>query len=136
MDAMDRGDVDAVVSMLAQDAAWSMPPLASWFRGDDVASFLALGPLSGKFRWRRVAAHANGQVAVGAYTWHEDEGAYLPFALDVLTFEGAKIKEVTAFIPRSTHVDPPHFATWPDQPPNPDMVGIIFERAGLPTRLN
>jgi RNA polymerase sigma-70 factor (ECF subfamily) len=31
MDAMQRGDVDAVVSMLAEDAAWSMPPLASWF---------------------------------------------------------------------------------------------------------
>src|SRR4051812_17577971 len=137
VDAMDRGDVDAVVSMLAQDAAWSMPPLASWFRGDDaIASFLAAGPLSGRFRWRRVAAHSNGQVAVGAYTWHDDEQSYLPFALDVLTLEGAKIKEVTAFIARSIDVDPSVLPSWPDEPPDPAMVATIFERAGLPTRLD
>ena len=33
MDAMARGDVDAVVSLLAQDAVWSMPPLGAWYRG-------------------------------------------------------------------------------------------------------
>jgi RNA polymerase sigma-70 factor (ECF subfamily) len=137
IDAMDRGDVDAVVSMLAQDAAWSMPPLASWFRGNDaIAGFLAMGPLSGQWRWRRVAARANGQVAVGAYTWHDDEQSFLPFALDVLTLEGARIKEVTAFIARSIDVDPELFATWPDQRPDPAMVATIFERAGLPTRLD
>src|SRR5918998_2164457 len=51
MDALGRGDVDAVVAMLAEDACWSMPPLASWFRGPDVPGFLARGPLSGAFRW-------------------------------------------------------------------------------------
>ena len=31
MDAMERGDVEAVVGMLVEDAAWSMPPLGAWF---------------------------------------------------------------------------------------------------------
>jgi RNA polymerase sigma-70 factor, ECF subfamily len=138
MDAMGRGDVDAVVAMLAEDAAWSMPPLASWFRGHDaLAVFLAKGPLSGQWRWRRVAAHANGQAAVAAYTWFAEEESYLPFALDVLTLRGAKIAEVTAFIARSTDVrDPAVFARWPSEPPDPERVASIFERFGLPTRLD
>ena len=44
MDAMARGDVEAVVAMLAEDAAWSMPPLATWYRGHDaLRRFLATG---------------------------------------------------------------------------------------------
>ena len=44
MDAMRRADVDAVVAMLAEDAAWSMPPLSAWFGGrDGVRGFLAAG---------------------------------------------------------------------------------------------
>src|SRR5207248_120288 len=89
MDAMGRGDVKAVVGMLAEDAAWSMPPLGSWFRGHDALTvFLQNGPLSGEWRWRHVPATASGQPAVGCYTWHADEAAYLPFALDVLTLRG------------------------------------------------
>src|ERR671918_1399386 len=103
MDAMRRGDVDAVVGMLAEDAAWSMPPLAAWFSGHEaLTGFLKIGPLSGDWRWRHLPARANGQVAVGSYAWYDQDGCYRPFALDVLTLEGAKIKEVTSFITRST----------------------------------
>jgi RNA polymerase sigma-70 factor (ECF subfamily) len=138
MDAMARGDVDAVVAMLAEDAAWSMPPLATWYRGHDaLTGFLTVGPLSGEWRWRHLPARANGQPAVGCYTWHADQETYLPFALDVLTLRGAQIKEITAFIARSTDVrDRDVFARWPDQPPDPSKVVAIFERFGLPGRLD
>jgi RNA polymerase sigma-70 factor, ECF subfamily len=137
MDAMQRGDVQRVVGMLAQDAAWSMPPLASWFRGEDLAEFLRIGPLSGLYRWRHLPAHANGQPAVAAYTWHEDEQAYLPFALDVLTFDGDRIAEVTAFIARSPEVeDPGVIATWPHARPDPERVARIFTALGLPDRIS
>jgi RNA polymerase sigma-70 factor (ECF subfamily) len=135
MEAMQSGDVERVVGMLAEDAAWSMPPLASWFRGDDLPDFLRIGPLSGEYRWRHVPTRANGQLAVGCYTWHEAENAYLPFALDVFTLEGDRIKEVTAFIARSPHGDSELFARWPDAPPDPAAVELIFLRRGLPERL-
>jgi RNA polymerase sigma-70 factor, ECF subfamily len=137
MDAMGRGDIDAVVAMLAEDAAWSMPPLGTWYRGlDAITVFLTRGPLSGNWRWRHLPTRANGQAAVGCYTWHAEEESYLPFALDVLTLRGAQIEEVTAFIARSTQVrDPRVFARWPDQPPDPSRVTAIFERFGLPPRL-
>lgn len=137
MDAMQRGDVDAVVSMLAEDAAWSMPPLAAWFSGHDaLAGFLIRGPLSGDWRWRHLPARANGQAAVGSYCWHEGEQAYLPFALDVLTLDGAQIKEVTSFITRSTiSRDVDFYQRWPEQPADAAEVGAVFERFGLPGRL-
>ena len=137
MSAMARGDIDAVVSMLAEDAAWSMPPAATWYRGlDALRVFLRVGPLSGKFRWKHQATIANGQPAIGGYTWHEAEQAFLPFALDVLTLEGDRIKEVTAFIARPPEDHPPEvFERWPDTPVDEAKVESVFERFGLPARL-
>jgi RNA polymerase sigma-70 factor, ECF subfamily len=135
MDALDRQDVDAVVALLAEDVAWSMPPLASWFRGlDDVRDFLARGPLNGEWRWKRLATTANGQSTAAAYTWDHEEQAFLPFALDVITFEGDRVKEVTAFLTRVMEGrDPEYYARFPDQALDP--VRNVFERFGLPPRL-
>src|SRR5918999_2707897 len=136
MDALGRGDVDAVVAMLAEDACWSMPPLASWFRGPDVRGWLARGPLSGAFRWHHIPTRASGQPAVGVYNWDEGEQAYLPFALDVITLEGDRIKEVTAFITRRVSgVDPEYYARFPDQEVDGTKVADFFERFGLPARV-
>ena len=136
MDAMQRADVDAVVAMLAKDAAWSMPPAATWYRGDELRDFLTVGPLSGEWRWKHLPAHANGQAAVGVYSWDEAEGVYLPFALDVLTLApGPRIKEVTAFIVRTTDLpDRDAFKRWPAQPLDPERVASVFEACGLPAR--
>jgi RNA polymerase sigma-70 factor, ECF subfamily len=135
MDAMARNDVDGIVALLAEDAAWSMPPLASWFRGlEDVRGFLAGGPMSGEWRWRRMATTANGQPAIAAYTWDAREQAYLPFALDVVTLEGDRIKEVTAFITRVMESgDPEYYARFPDKALDP--VRNVFARFGLPPSL-
>jgi len=138
MDAMQRGDVDAVVSMLAEDAAWSMPPLPAWFTGRDaLIGFLTRGPLSGDWRWRHLPARANGQAAVGSYCWYEEDESYRPFALDVLTLQGARIKQITSFITRSTLSRDRHFyERWPAQRLDPSTVVAAFERFGLPGRLD
>ncbi len=136
MDAMQRGDVDAVVAMLAEDAVWSMPPLASWYAGlRSVRIFLENGPLSGAWRWRRVAVQANGQPAVAAYTWRDDESCFRPFALDVLTLREDRIAQVTAFIVRSDEQVEEGHADYPDHAVDAPKVEAIFGRFGLPDRL-
>jgi RNA polymerase sigma-70 factor, ECF subfamily len=97
MAALDRGDVDAIVAMLAEEATWSMPPHASWFRGHAaITDFLVEGPL--RERWRHLPARANGQPAVGCYRWDARKGSYRAAVLDVLTLEGARIAAVTGFV--------------------------------------
>jgi RNA polymerase sigma-70 factor (ECF subfamily) len=97
MTAIESGDVERVVSLLAEDATWSMPPVPSWYRGREaVAAFLAEYPL--KERWRHVPTRANGQLAVGCYIWSDETQSYRAAVLDVITLEGTKVRDVTGFL--------------------------------------
>jgi len=61
----------------------------------------------------------------------------VPFCIDVLTLEGARIKEVTAFIARPALERPAEeFARFPDSPVDASKVVTLFERFGLPGRLD
>jgi RNA polymerase sigma-70 factor (ECF subfamily) len=95
--AMARGDADAVVALLAEDASWSMPPLARWYQGRPaIARWLRREPL--RLQWRHLPTHANGQPAVACYAWRPDRGLYVAEALDVLTLQGGQIAAITAFL--------------------------------------
>src|SRR6266508_403185 len=97
--AWERGDVEAVAAMLADDARMTMPPLPTWYGGREaVAAFLTGRPLSGVNRWRLIPIRANGQLAFGAYTWTEARGCFTPHGLNLLTLRGAQIEEITAFL--------------------------------------
>jgi RNA polymerase sigma-70 factor (ECF subfamily) len=96
MDALERADLDAVLALLTEDAAWSMPPLSTWYRGHEALASFLNGPFN--VAWRHLPAHANGQLAVGCYLLDEDSGIYEGHVLDVLTLRGDRIAEVTAFI--------------------------------------
>jgi RNA polymerase sigma-70 factor (TIGR02960 family) len=96
-DAWHAGDVNAIVTMLADDARYSMPPLPEWYDGPDaIRAFLTGGPLLS--RWRFLPTTANGQIAFGTYLWDDDADAYLPGGLDVLTIRDGRVAEVTAFL--------------------------------------
>ncbi|HSS57038.1 MAG TPA: sigma-70 family RNA polymerase sigma factor, partial [Solirubrobacteraceae bacterium] len=138
MDAMARGDVGAVVSLLAEDAVWSMPPLGAWYRGvDELAVFLATAPLNGTWHWRHVRLQASGQAAVGSYVSDAKDGTYRAFALNVLTLRGDRIADITSFINRTTQVrDGDDFLSWPHYPADPARAVAYFEAFGLPDRLD
>jgi RNA polymerase sigma-70 factor (ECF subfamily) len=137
MDALSRGDVEKIVGMLAEDAAWSMPPLTAWYTGHDtIRAWLAVGPMSGRWRWKHVPTHVAGQAAVGSYEFDDAAGAYVPFALDVLTLRGDRISEVTSFIVRSIDSeDPDYYQDFPEQPLDEQQVAGKFAALGLPARL-
>jgi RNA polymerase sigma-70 factor (ECF subfamily) len=137
VDAWERNDVEAFAGMLAEDATFAMPPLASWYQGrEGIATWAAGWPLSGAWRWRTVVTRANGQPAIGFYTWDEGEGAYLPFALNVLTLRGRQVSDVTAFVARTIDNDEADYARWPEEAADPARLQGTFGRFGLPDRID
>ena len=91
--ALERGDVDGLVSLLTEDVTWSMPPLPAWYRGlEAVTDFAARVPLGSCGSWRSVPVTANGQAAVGQYL---DGRAW---AIRVLTVRDERIADITSFL--------------------------------------
>ena len=125
-DAIERGDADTLVSMLTQDATWSMPPVPTWFQGlESVREWLVRDPLS--VRWRHLPTRANGQLAVGCYLFDSGTGRYAPHVIDVLTLDGDQIASVTGFL-TGDDLERPDTA---DQA----RAAEIFARFGLPAGL-
>jgi RNA polymerase sigma-70 factor (ECF subfamily) len=124
IDAWERGDVDAILAMLAEDATFTMPPLPTWYRGHEaIAAFLSRFALQD--RWRLLPARANGQLAFGCYAWDAAEGSYTALSLDVLTLDGMRATEVTSFVTPYTR-----------GPARERFAADVFERFGLPNRLD
>jgi RNA polymerase sigma-70 factor, ECF subfamily len=136
-DAWERNDVDTVVSMLAEDAAFTMPPMSRWFHGDGIRPWLETSSMTGEWGWRAIPVSANGQPALAFYSWDEAQQARVPFAINVLSFEGEKIREVDAFILRASQdPDPEVQARTPELPADYEKLERAYARFGLPARLN
>jgi RNA polymerase sigma-70 factor (ECF subfamily) len=98
VDAWRRGDVDALRALLAEDVVFSMPPWAAWWRGRETIAGFAKAAVEFCAEARSTPTHANGQVALAYYHLDDETGRFAPAALDVLAFEGSRIKEITAFV--------------------------------------
>lgn len=69
VDAFEAHDFDAVVSSLAEDVTWQMPPFDRWYIGAHAAAVLSWTHCPAKHagELRFIATRANGQPAVGMY---------------------------------------------------------------------
>jgi RNA polymerase sigma-70 factor (ECF subfamily) len=113
--AFERYDIDALTSLVHEDATQSMPPFDLWLRGRDDIFTWWWGPGIGCQGSRVVPAPAaNGAPAFGQYKPSEDGSGYEPWALQVLQVEDGKIVELTFFLDTER----------------------IFPRFGLPLRLD
>jgi RNA polymerase sigma-70 factor (ECF subfamily) len=113
--------------------------MSTWYRGrDGIATWMRRSPLSGDFKWRPILTQANGQPALAYYSWDPEEEAYVPFAVNVLSFNGdGEIEDVTAFIVRASQdPDPEVQAQTPYQPADYAKLATVYGRFGLPARLD
>jgi len=96
--AYQAGDVAAVVTLLTEDIAVTMPPLSLEYHGRElVARFLAATGLRPGRRSRIVPTRANGQPAFGLYAQDPQAGIFHAAGLLVLTLTGDSICAMTGF---------------------------------------
>jgi RNA polymerase sigma-70 factor (ECF subfamily) len=103
VEAFERYDMDALTSLIHEDATQSMPPYALWLSGRDDIFRWWLGPGLG-CRGSRVipTVAANGSPAFGQYKPSESGEGYDPWALQVLELSGGRIVELTFFLDTET----------------------------------
>jgi len=99
VDAFQRYDMDALTSLIHEDATQSMPPYELWLKGREDIFGWWVGPGAG-CRGSRVipVATANGSPAFGQYKPSERGSGYDPWALQVLEVADGRIVELTFFL--------------------------------------
>lgn len=113
VDAFESYDLDALTSLLHEDAAWTMPPYELWLQTHlDIRNW-CLGPGITCRGSRLVPSRANGLPAYGHYR-PDPEGGHEPWSLQVLEISGDRISGITFFLD----------------------TGTIFPLFGLPSRLD
>jgi RNA polymerase sigma-70 factor (ECF subfamily) len=99
VEAFERYDMDALTSLIHEDATQSMPPFDMWLSGRDDIFAWWLGPGIG-CRGSRVipTVAANGAPAFGQYKPNATGDGYEPWALQVLEVSDGRIVEFTFFL--------------------------------------
>src|SRR5688572_24167801 len=98
--AWEAADSTALIAVLREDVALTMPPLPVWFGGHaDVKTFLDsfLFKSMDPFKVKLEALRANGSPAFALYQMDKD-GIYRAAAIHVLTIENGKITEINDYL--------------------------------------
>jgi RNA polymerase sigma-70 factor (ECF subfamily) len=97
VDAFERYDIASLVTLLHDDATFSMPPFPLWLRGPEEAGRFMLGT-GAKCRGSRVIpTSANGGPAAAIYNPVGD-GTYAPWAIVVVEVTGDRIAGLHHFL--------------------------------------
>ncbi len=101
--AFERYDIDALTSLIREDATQSMPPFDMWLQGRDDIFTWWFGPGIG-CRGSRVipTVSANGSPAFGQYKPSATGGGFDPWALQVLELSEGRITQLTFFLDTAT----------------------------------
>jgi RNA polymerase sigma-70 factor (ECF subfamily) len=103
VEAFERYDMDALTSLIHEDATQSMPPFDLWLSGRDDILTWWVGPGAGCRDSRVIpTVAANGSPAFGQYKPSDSGEGYEPWALQVLEISGGRIVELTFFLGTET----------------------------------
>jgi RNA polymerase sigma-70 factor (ECF subfamily) len=97
VDAFERYDMDALTSVLRDDASWSMPPYELWLRDNEEIRRWCLGPGIGCDGSRLIPVQANGSPAFGQYK-PDPDGGLEPWSLQVLEVGKDQISGICFFL--------------------------------------
>jgi len=100
--AFESYDIDALTSLIHEDATQSMPPYDLWLRGRDDIFAWWFGPgIACKNSRLLSAPNANGSPAFGQYK-PSASGGYEPWALQVVELRAEGVGELTFFLDTET----------------------------------
>lgn len=101
VDAFHRYDIDALVTLLREDATLSMPPYTLWLRGPDTIRAWLLGRGAECRGSRLVPVKASGSPAFAQYRLTSD-GTHRAWALIVLELSNGRIDAWHSFLDTET----------------------------------
>ena len=103
VEAFEAYDMDALTSLIQEDAIQSMPPFDMWLSGREDIFTWWYGPGIGCKGSKVIpTVSANGAPAFGQYKPSDSGSGYDPWALQVLEIEDGKIVEFTFFLETET----------------------------------
>jgi RNA polymerase sigma-70 factor, ECF subfamily len=95
--AFEQYDMDALTSLLHEDATWNMPPYDLWLQTHADIVDWCLGTGSGCRGSRLIPTMANGSPAFGQYKPGLD-GGLEPWSVQVIELSGDRISGITFFL--------------------------------------
>ena len=98
VDAFERFDIEALVSLLHEDATMSMPPYELWLEGADELRKWLLGAGSGCRGSRFEPVEANGSPAFAQWRPSGPGGSFEAWAIHVLRVSDGRISGIDFFV--------------------------------------
>src|SRR5580698_6679828 len=99
VDAFQRYDMTALLTVIREDAVMTMPPFELWLRGPyDITTWMVQPGPSACAGSLLVPVRANGVLAWGQYKPDQEHGGLAPWALLVLEVSGGMISRMTFFL--------------------------------------
>src|SRR5262249_46960383 len=95
--AWESADASRLITLLAEGAVLTMPPMPTWYQGRSAIQYFLAAILSKQKLILPAAPRANGAPAYAAYQ-RDGDGIYRAVAIQVLTVQQGQITQIDDFI--------------------------------------